>query len=350
MTASDLPSGDEIAAGVNQAGLTIYDPINRDDSHFYDIKVLEAHLRTKLHGLNLNYANRTRSKVAKEAVARAMGYPVPASFRRSQPRFPGQELDVYVQKSDNLQIWNEEVQPNRRYALIRVDENGRVITVRIVTGETIAFLDRTGTLTQKYQAKRRAGNSGSRLVSGQDTVNFRSLLAPANALSAMTLADMEPSDRPVPGQVLSIQALYTRLLEMAGQEIADPGIDQERNRGGALQRLACEALGLARYGDAAQFPDILCQAVEVKLQTSPTIDLGLVSPDSTADAEEVGPGIHHRDVRYAVAYGQPVGDNQILIADIVVATGEDFFTEFQRFEGLVINRKRQIRLPVDFFR
>ena len=33
---------------------------------------------------------------------------------------------------------------------------------------------------------------------------------------------------------------------------------------------------------------VLCQALEVKLQLSPTIDLGLVLPDSTAAAQELG--------------------------------------------------------------
>ena len=34
---------------------------------------------------------------------------------------------------------------------------------------------------------------------------------------------------------------------------------------------------------------------------------------------------------------------------IVMATGASFFNEFQRFEGLVQNRKLQIPLPADLF-
>ena len=40
-------------------------------------------------------------------------------------------------------------------------------------------------------------------------------------------------------------------------------------------------LGYSRYEDKGQFPDIRHQLLEVKLQTSPTIDLGLVLPSST---------------------------------------------------------------------
>lgn len=51
---------------------------------------------------------RTRSKVVKTAVYKALGYPVPSSFKKTRPRFPGQCFDTYVQKADNLQVWNEE--------------------------------------------------------------------------------------------------------------------------------------------------------------------------------------------------------------------------------------------------
>src|SRR5207244_13175760 len=128
------------------------------------------------------------------------------------------------------------------------------------------------------------------------------------------------------------------------------GLDQERYRGEALHRLACTIIGLGQYADRGQFPDILSQVLEVKLQTAPTIDLGLVSPDSSAPAELAGPGIRHCDVRYAVAYGERIELTRVRIRYVVVTTGADFFQEFRRFEGLVLNAKLQIRLPREFFR
>jgi hypothetical protein len=146
-----------------------------------------------------------------------------------------------------------------------------------------------------------------------------------------------------------LRAIYRRLLPIVGSEIRDPGLDQERYRGEALHRLACERLGLGRYADRGQFPDILCQALEVKLQISPTIDLGLVSPDSDAPAQEVSAEIQHRDIRYAVAYGERLGPSRLRVTHLVVTTGWDFFTEFFPFQGRVINAKLQIRLPRGFF-
>lgn len=341
--------GVEIAQRIAESGISIYDPLDPKSPLFVEVDVLEHRLRHQLLGLHLGYPLRTRAKVSKTAVCQAIGYPTPSTFRKTQPRFPGQNLDVYVQKADNLQIWNEEVVPSRRYAIIRIDGADRVVDVRVVTGETIARLDRTGTLTKKYQARRPIGQIESALISNRDTSNFILLLQPSSGLPSQQLARLSPTTRPVPGSVLAIAAVYNRLLDLIGTEVPDPGLDQERLRGEALHRRVCQALGLGQYGDRGQFPDVLCQALEVKLQTSPTIDLGLVAPDSTEIAQEVSSAIRHCDVRYAVFYGVRTNSKSIRLSGLVVSTGASFFTRFQRFEGRVVNRKLQIKLPAGFF-
>jgi hypothetical protein len=93
------------------------------------------------------------------------------------------------------------------------------------------------------------------------------------------------------------------------------------------------------------------QLLEVKLQTAPTIDLGLVTPDSTAhlDLGVVTPEpLRHCDVRYALFSGVPQG-RQILLTGLHLTTGADFFSRFPRFGGKVLNRKLQIRLPKGFW-
>jgi hypothetical protein len=341
--------GDEVAHLIRRSGLSIYDDLSGVPEAFYDIDILERRLNALLRGLRWDYAPRTRSKAAKQAVAEALGYPVPGSFAKTQPRFPGQNLDTAVQMADNLQIWNEEVDPLRRYALIRVDRDGTVVAVRVVTGEVIALWDKTGTLTSKYQAKRLAGHTGSRLVSSSDTPQFVRALAPVDQMTARELRACNPTDRPSPGRVLSIRVLFDLLRRLEGYEFEDPGVTQDRARGIVFQQLVCERLGLGPYGDVGQFPDILVQAVEVKLQLSPTIDLGLVLPTSEAPAQELGYELRHADARYAIAYGTRIGTNRIRLDEIIVSTGRDFFSEFQRFEGKVQNRKLQIPLPRDLF-
>src|SRR5690606_6578278 len=112
---------------------------------------------------------RTRSKVVKTRVCEVLGYPVPASFQKTQPRFPGQLFDTYTQKSNNLQVWNEELSPTRRYVIIRVSDADVIARVKVVTGDTLAQLDTTGTLTRKYQARCIPGAQATELISTKDT-------------------------------------------------------------------------------------------------------------------------------------------------------------------------------------
>jgi hypothetical protein len=338
-----------IARAIASSGRTIYNLLDDRPDLFYPIHVLEQRLRERLMGLNLAYPIRTRAKVAKEAVCTALGYPVPAVFARTQPRFPGQDLDVYVQKADNLQIWNEEISATRRYALIRLDPSDTVTAVRVVTGEALADLDRTGTLTSKFQARRRSGRAGSRLVSERDTTNFETILRPQARIDAADLGNLSPTDLPEPERVLTAHAVYERLERLVGHVVHDPGLDQERLRGEAVQRLASEALGLAEYVNRGQWPDILSQVIEVKLQIAATVDLGVTAPDGIAIAEQVHPQIRHCDVRYAIFYAERLTGVDIGITALVLSTGESFFTEFQRFEGMVQNKKIQLPLPRTFF-
>jgi hypothetical protein len=116
--------------------------------------------------------------------------------------------------------------------------------------------------------------------------------------------------------------------------------------------VVCNALGYEEYEDNGQFPDVRHQLLEVKLQTSPTIDLGLVAPSSTEllDVPMIeGSQIRHCDVRYAVFYGA-TDCRQVVVSHLFVTTGERFFTRFPQFGGRVLNKKLQIPLPSDFFR
>jgi hypothetical protein len=99
--------------------------------------------------------------------------------------------------------------------------------------------------------------------------------------------------------------------------------------------------------DEGQFPDVIEQLLEIKLQTAPTIDLGLVCPESTEPIAD-RPDVYHCDVRYAVFYGTIVGST-VRLDYLMLTTGADFFEYFRRFEGKVRNSKLQIRLPLDFF-
>lgn len=309
-------------------GLSLYDDLADRPDLYFDALELEAVLDDALRGLRLDHPIRTRSKIVKTKICEALGYPSPPSFKRTQPRFPGQNFDVYTQKSSNLQIWNEEISPSRRYVLIRIDDSSRVSRVRVVTGDVIAALDPTGTLTHKYQAKLRRPLTACMLASERD--------------SAKVIAECEAR------ALLPIDELYARLVTLVGRRFRNPGLTQERNRGAVLHQMVQEALGETAFHDNGRFPDVPSQLLELKLQTAPTIDLGFVSPDST-EPLAVRPSLRHCDVRYGVFYASLDSTGDVVIEHLVLVRGEEFFNIFRRFEGKVRNSKLQIPLPRDFF-
>lgn len=332
---------------IQLSGKDIYAPIEIGDADYWiPTPHLELLLNQGLNGISLfGLPLRTRSKVVKIAICNTLGYPTPKSFSKTQPRFLGQQLDSYAQKSMNLQIWNEEVSPHRRYAIIQILEGDVVGKVRVVTGQTLALLDTTGKITRKYQARLEIHNDTHELVSKNDTERVLPHVNQNSTFSAVT----SPIDEPESGTLLPIRDIFNRLSVLVGHSFADPGIVQERNRGEALHRLICQHLGYSRYEDNGQFPDIRHQLLEVKLQTSPTIDLGLVLPNSE-DCFDIGQmaQLRHCDTRYALFYATTDG-TIVTLTHLFLTTGADFFSRFKRFEGKVSNGKIQIPLPRDFF-
>lgn len=329
---------------IKQSGLSIYDPIKIGDPNLWiPTPELEILLNDELIRISLaNLPLRTRSKVLKEHICQILGYPVPSSFRKTQLRFPGQFFDTYIQKSSNLQIWNEEIASTRRYVIVRLNADDIISRVKVITGDVLAILDTTGTLTQKYQARLNLGQSETELIAEEDTKILQSLVC-----ADFNIAPFEsPINHPAAGQLLPIRKIFEQLIKLIGTSFADTGYDQDRNRGAELHRIVCQNLGYKKYQDDGQFPDIRHQLIEIKLQTSPTIDLGLVCPDSTEPLDI--PQIRHCDVRYALFYAQTNGET-VTLTHLFLTTGEKFFHRFPQCKGKTLNKKLQIPLPRDFF-
>ena len=332
------------------SGLSIYDAIEIGDPELWiPTPELEQLLNAAMSGISLaRLPLRTRSKVVKEHVCRSLGYPVPPCFKKTQPRFPGQFFDTYVQKSNNLQVWNEELVSTRRYVIIRVGKENVITKVNVVTGDTLALLDTTGTLTQKYQARLITSRAKAELITNKDTGSLRAFVR--TGVELMTGAS--PGESPASWAITADSRKFSdKLQPLVGASFPDIGYDQERKRGAMLHRLVCQHLGYVDYRDDGQFPDVRHQLLEVKLQTSPTIDLGLVCPDSgeALDVPRInGLQICHCDVRYALFYAETDGRN-VTLTHLFLTTGEKFFTRFPQFQGKVLNKKIQIPLPLNFF-
>ncbi|MDR1245691.1 MAG: hypothetical protein LBK57_01520 [Clostridiales Family XIII bacterium] len=102
---------------ITESGQSIYDEFtSSSDSLYIPNAVLAQMLFDGLVGMNLNgVALRTRSKTVKAKICKILGYAVPKSFKKTQPRFLSQNFDIYIQKRMNVQIWNEEIAPQRRH-------------------------------------------------------------------------------------------------------------------------------------------------------------------------------------------------------------------------------------------
>jgi hypothetical protein len=339
-----------IAANVKSSGLSIYDLIQFGDPHlWFTLEEMEALLRCSLVGKVWNYKPRTRSKIAKIAVADAMGYPTPDRFTKSNPRFVGQDLDTYVQQARNLQVWNEEIAPSRRYAIIAVDSAHVVTAVRVITGDRLAELDKTGTLTQKFQARYKERAMTAELLSPLDTPRARQIMA-APPINPPIVAPRS-IDYPQPGGLRSLRQIFDALTPIIGRSFPDRGSTQDRVRGGDLHKIVCTELGYGDFLDSGSWPDIKHDLVEVKLQTAATIDLGLVCPNSDAPLE-IPPissvALTHSDVRYAI-FGAVIREGFVVITNFYLVTGADFFNFFPQSQGLVVNSKIQMSLPKTFF-
>lgn len=334
---------------ISNSNLTIYDSIEIGDPNLWIPTLeLEEILNSGMVGFDVaGLENRSRSKAIKQRVCELLGYPVPASFKKLQPRFVGQQFDVYGQKSNNLQVWNEGLSPSRRYVLVRIADDWSVCQVKVVTGVELAILDKTGKLTQKYQARLNLGVDTAELISIEDTAS----LLPHVTEEHVNLFNVSPVSYPKDGELLSITEIFERLQKGIGEQFEDAGYGQERNRGAALHTLVCKLLGYKSYQDNGQFPDIRHQLIEVKLQTAPTIDLGLVLPSSEEplDIPKLNSAqIRACDTRYALFYGVTDG-NLVTLTHFFLATGEQFFDRFPQFGGKVLNGKLQISLPRNFF-
>ena len=120
-------------------------------------------------------------------------------------------------------------------------------------------------------------------------------------------------------------------------------------RGAELHAMICEHLGYSIYEDNGTYPDITNQSLEVKLQTSPTIDLGLHSPIDSEQIVTIEDTIFYSaDIRYAIFEGEVIG-HKIILKNLYLVTGEDFTSYFPLFKGNVTNAKIQLLQENPYF-
>lgn len=333
---------DTFATGVSALELPFDDSATtRRSGAFLKLAQLEDFLSEALTGMDVSgMPLKTRSKFVRDAVISSLGYATPKSYRKGVI-FAAQNADIYVQKANNLQIWNEKIEPSRRYLVVVLAQNDTVAGVRAFTGKTLATWSRTGTLTAKYQARLKLvfSDSVKYHVCGRDTERTVQFTGPVRFT--------DPCAEPAMGSLLSIEALAEKLATLVGTKIPYVSAVDDKKRSSALLGAVGKVLGYAGANDTATFPDLPCQMLAVKLQTSGTIDLGQTWPSSDSPLNfQTGRAkmLRRRDARFAVFYGTRVGNN-IRIDKLVVTPGARFWDVFEPLKGQTRNTKLQVKLP-----
>ncbi len=154
----------------------------------------------------------------------------------------------------------------------------------------------------------------------------------------------QTSDKPLLNQLFSLELLREMLVDGL---IGEP-LDQmaTKNRGQALERLVALLLGY-KISDAelleGTFPDIPNQALEVKIQDSPTVDLGRFSPQFEEFVPSC-PDLTTLDVRYLIALTDAETG---IIQGVILCPGEKLGELFSYVSDISFKCQRSI--PMSFF-
>lgn len=277
------------------------------------------------------------------------------------PRMLSLLLDSYIVTSGdsyNLQVWNRI--PNSddvlvqyengdvitckdiRYALVKVDTVRQIIeSVIVMTAEEIEdTFGSFGVPTIKHQliiseSKRRGLIEGRLRVPVKDSIRMQHLCKTEYSTPTKPLSEIDVTD------LLSIEVLNKCLFPLKGKALA---ATDTKTRGQLLEREVANLLGYAPTdGLVGGYPDIPNQLLEIKVQDSPTIDLGAHSPlfeERIVKAYR----ITTKDIRYFIALTNP---HNGVIEDYVLTAGRELGKYFNYVPTKSYKCQRSI--PMDFF-
>ena len=285
--------------------------------------------------------------------------------KKGLPRITRELVDTYIVttgRSYNLQVWNRI--PNSddilidyvdgpalrccdvRYALVRVDPGtGEILSiVRMSANEIERRFGRFGVPTIKWQliisdtARDRILRNNPPILVGHDLIDEDWL----DGDIGFHTADFD--DDPVYGEIIPIEAI----ANIAEDSLLNTTIETAatKNRGQSLELRIIRMLGY-NVPDGVRlvggYPDLPNQALEIKIQESPTVDLGRYSPQFE---EVVFPdaGITTSSMRYLIALMNERTDS---VAGIVLCSGRELGYYFTYVADKSFKCQRSI--PMSFF-
>lgn len=241
--------------------------------------------------------------------------------KKGVPRIKGELLDSYMVTGDkssyNLQVWNRI--PNSesalieyrdssltckdvRYALVRIDPVSNEVQAIVVT--TASYIERRfgvfGVPTIKWQliisesSRNRIAERPSPVLMSADVIEDSLLTNDIHNHSSNF------KDSPKRGELLSLETIEDAIADWLIGSVIDPAAT--KNRGQSLEAIIINSLGYKvdpKDQLAGGYPDLPNQALEIKIQDSPTVDLGKHSPQVREEIFE-DLGITTEEMRYLI--------------------------------------------------
>lgn len=288
-------------------------------------------------------------------------YEIVPPKQKGVPSFLREYIDTYIVttgSSYNLQVWNR----NPNNASVQVDlKNGETLLasdVRFVLGKinTDNCIESIIIMTPEY-IENRFGKFGKPTVKQQliisnkkrdDIIRNGSMVIADSNLPGelLSCADETISDnvsiKDDPNKVLPIEVIDERITDKLIGEKLDISLSTKQ-RGQQLERMVAYQLGYRTMQNGLEggYPDIRNQMLEVKVQDSPTIDLGKYSPQFD---EQINDNFTTRTIRYLIALTNAMDGE---IDGLIMCPGEELGKHFTYVAEKSFKCQRSI--PMSFF-
>lgn len=285
------------------------------------------------------------------------------------PKIKREFLDTYIVSSGdsyNLQVWNRI--PNSdsilieytdgkhlrssdvRFILVKIDTiKNRIDSIVAMSAEYIENrFGKFGKQTVKHQLI--ISDRGRKLVASQpDSILFHAddiSLFKQNTISNISLKENTINDKAELKKIVPLTEIKNIIAKsLVGKKIL-PG--PTKNRGQSLEIDVAKMLGYQIYDPKATilvggYPDIRHQALEVKVQDSPTVDLGKYTPEFDIKIPDCL-NLSTKDIRYLIALTDPQTN---CVEGVVLCPGkylEKYFTHVADK-----SYKCQRSIPMSFF-
>jgi len=271
---------------------------------------------------------------------------------------------VYTDANYNLQVWNRN--PDGDRPLVNVDGNDlfegdvrHIITHRNeATGtlDCILILDgpqivhhfgKFSVPTIKHQVIISGSKRNQILLMPGSTLIELDNIADNNLQDVMNCIKNNPNPAlfksdPESQCLFSISQLDHLLREkLIGRQLEYQGM---KNAGQTLELIVMQELGYnVNEGELLEgsYPDLRHQLLEIKVQESPTIDMGMHSP---LIKEEIVGGLDTQDVRYLIALMSP----EKVVQGLVIVPGSSLEHHFSYVKDTSF--KRQKSISIDLFK